>query len=108
MNLLRVRRGIRPLSARSGLLHAWDMVLCMRIVKSRILAVIDICLFILFPILILLLAHTVHARTRVDSIVYGPIVALPTICERPSDFFEARVEGKVVTDRVLSAKFVNT
>jgi NhaP-type Na+/H+ or K+/H+ antiporter len=62
-----------------------------RIVKARIMTVINIALIIFLPVLIFLLANTMHACSGVDSIVYGPVVTFAPICERSSNLFEAGV-----------------
>jgi hypothetical protein len=49
-----------------------------------------------------LLPHAMDTCTRVDIVVHGPIRAFATICERPGDFLEARVQGEIVPNRVLS------
>jgi hypothetical protein len=101
MGLLRIRRGIRPLSARPTLIHTRDMILRMWIIESWILTVIDITLFIILPALVLFLAHTMHASPRVDCVIYCPIMTLPAVCERPGDFLKAGIEREIVADRIL-------
>lgn len=102
-NLRRIR--IRCLSAGTSL-HIPNIVR-MRIIETRILAIIHIRLLrtpSTFPIFWLLLANTMHARARVDGIVDSPIVALAAICEGTCYFFEARVQGEIVADRILTEK----
>jgi hypothetical protein len=89
------------LSARPALIHAWHMVLCMRIIKSWILTIIDIGFIVILPIFVFLLANPMYARARVDCVVYRPVVAFPTICERTSNFFETGIQGEVVADGIL-------
>jgi hypothetical protein len=95
------------LSAWSSLIHARDMVLRMWIIEARIVTVIDIAFIVILPTLVFLLANTMHARARVDGVVYCPIMTLPTIGERSSHFFEAGVQGEVVADGVLEEEFIS-
>jgi hypothetical protein len=73
----------------------------MRIVKPRIMTIIDILVFIFLSTFVLLLANAMHACARVDGVIYCPIMTFPSICERSGNFFEARIQREVMADRVL-------
>lgn len=46
-----------------------------------------------------------NAGTRINSIVDSPIMAFTTIGERSSNFLEAGIQGEIVSDRVLPARW---
>jgi len=55
--------------------------------------------------LALLLANTVHTRTRVHRVVDGPVRAFAPVCQWSGHFFETWVQGEVVADGILECKW---